>query len=637
MSGIVGIVYPDVFNIHMFLDPMLETLAHRCKKKEAAPQKETYTFRNVRLGITGGKIAENERKTLIALLDGHIYNYHELKNELTGQGYRFRTENEGELIIHAYDFWGEKFPEKFNGNFAIALFDRESQAIYLYRDPIGCKPLYWYYDRTYFLFASEIKSLLASGIIPQTPSQEALATYFSLGYSPMDMTMIKNVNKLLPANYLRYSLERGISIHSYWSYSEQFIKANRSREDDPLEKLNALLNDAVKIRTSSENDLGCFLSGGIGSASIASYVSRDIIGKEMPAFTVGFRGENEDDIQAAKAFAESMHLDHHVEALCPQDILDDFVEQVWCLDEPLADPNTIASWHLAKLGAKYSSVVFSGMGSDELLAGHTRYTIEERASPLLRNLELYWHKFLRNIVIPITRQIASPQAFRILRHAQEDVLQSGYLVQNRLFSEKQLAKASPLLADQFDHDIFLHRFDRLDKIPSAVESLLYIDFKTRLPDCYILQYERLNQAHGLDWRAPFLDLSIVEYLATIPEPENLAEKDTALLLKRIMKDKLPEKMLNRPKKIRRQLLQSWCRKDSLLEIFRYLIRGTLVETGIIDRNWLIRQTESYRHCEESFPLLWSILALEVWYRLYINFPIEAKCPNVSLKELLESS
>jgi len=637
MTGIAGVIYPNVFYSQSFMDPLLNSLSHRGVAPSEELIRDAYTYKNVTFGITGGRVFANPTQTIAAILDGHIYNYYEILRELTSLGYELSTDQPAELLVYAYDAWGENFAEKLDGDFTAALFDRNDETLYLFRDRTGVKPLYWYYEQNMFLFASELKSLLATKFVPQTPAKDSIAIYLALGYIPQDMTPIENVNKLLPANVLKFSLEKGLSIHSYWSFSDKFLDVQKDSAKNLQDELDALLRRSVQKRIVPERRVGCFVSGGLGSASIASYVRAEKPYEELPAFTVGFKGQNEADIVAATGFANQLHLNQNVGMITPKTLLDDFVKVIWYCDEPLSDPTVVATWNLARLAAWQVQYVYSGMGSDELVAGHGRYTTAEQESALQYSLEKMKQLVLRHLLIPLYKQFNKEKGLSLLKHTKSNLWLVSYIRNNCIFSENLIKKAAPSLANLFTPDFFIHKFHKLTEIQPGVCSYLYLDFKTRLPDLYIAQYERLTTANGLDWRAPYLDRDVIEFLARFPEPEILQEKETAAILKAMFADVFPKDLLNRPKKTRKKLLSTWVTDSDLFPLFQQLRTGALVESGIIDENWVATVTSSPQKCEENFKILWCLLVLEVWFRLFINLPVTGECPELTLNELLALS
>lgn len=627
MSGIAGIVYPDNFPVGTLISPMLETMSHR-----GSGIKSVHTYRKMQVGICGGKLVSSDNG-VIAALDGTLFNAKELIGDLTKQGYHFKDESCAEILTYAYDLWGPAFLEHLEGDFALFVLDQKNELLLIARDRMGKKPLYWFTNDHYFIFASELKALLATGAIPQTIAPDAIATYLYFGYLPQDMTPIKDVNKLLPSYYLIFNKNRSQKIQNYWSYSACFKQQQTSNPTSVIKDVDRLLEDSVYQRLPKKKPLGCLIAGGLGSASIAYYLRRLLPPEQIRAFTIEFQKENSQDTSAAQEFAKDLQLPHQCDVITQQNFLDDLVKIAWHLDEPISDPNVIATWRLAK-AAQPVGTLFSGMGSDELLAGHSRYTVAEAHATYFNRLIQSGMPFAKSFILPILQLFSNSATYTILKQARTNPWQLDFLQQNALFKSDVRYSAAPDIAHLFDPIVFLHKFHQLPKIASNVASFLYLDVKTRLADCYMLQYDRLMSAHGVEWRTPFLSEGLVTYLAGLSEPDQLEENEAFCILKALLKNAFPKDCLNRPKKTRKHFLEPWAENVELRELFQMLSRGTLVETGLISRKWLQASLSSSSKRKKNFRYLWSLLALEIWFHLFINHPIKSRPPEMSVRDLL---
>ena len=626
-NAIAGIVYPDVFQVTDLIEPMLSPLKHR-----ASGEKHFFTFKNFQLGCFGNGFATDSKKHIKLALDGWIENLNELKKEL---GIDHLSEEE--TLIECYIRYGISFLKKITGEFAIVLLDQEKGHLYLAKDPIGKKPLYWYHDKYYFIFASEIKALLATGIVPQTAAPDSIASYLFFGYTPQDMTPIQGVSKLLPSHYLYLNNFHGKQIIPYWSYSSFFEKRAHEHKSRLIAHLDELIKSSVSVRIPETGSLGCIVSGGLGSGTIAYYVKRLAEGHDVKAFTAGFGEYSEEDVESAELVVQSLHMPQQTANITPQYFLDNFAKIVWYLDEPLADPNVIATWKLAQISSAYSKTTYSGMGSDELLAGHSRYTMAERQQATYNRLKYLPEPLVHNFLIPFVNFFSKEKALNLLKMSRTNHWQFEYLRNSALFDESTIQAASPLCAGLFDPETFLHKFHNISRVHSNVSSLLYFDIKTRLPDLYILQYERLMSASGVSWQTPFLDQNLIEYAASLPEPETLNESQAASYLKPLVQDHFPQTFLNRPKKTRKYFLSDWMDHDEIANLFYLLRRGTVIETGIISREWLEEQLATREQMKLNFAQLFAILALEVWFRLFINRAITPSAPFLPLDQLLQEN
>jgi asparagine synthase (glutamine-hydrolysing) len=628
MSGIAGVIYPQAHQAKRLLAPMLDMLVHR----GGLQHRETFSFANLEVGTTGQRLTQTPR--LIVAIDGQLYNQQELLALFKKRNHSYAgSEESGALIAEAYQVFGSSFLEYLEGDFALFILDREKKQILLARDRIGKKPLYWFHNSQFFIFASGLKAILATGAVPQTAAFDAIANYLYFGFIPQDLSPIQQINKLLPAHYLQSDLEKRKIILPYWSYSSCFTRPIEESQETIISTVTKRLQESVSSQIPKDLSFGCALSGDLGTASIASCLHQLFPERQLPAFTVGFQQETEEQVKAAKEIAEHFHFTEHCDSVTPETLLKDLVKIVWHLEEPLADPTIVATWRLAEL-SKSVKTIFAGMGSDELLAGHNRYTIEEHQRGYGDWTLQYLLPLFKPLLMPILHCLYPAGGFKLLQQARTNPWQLDYLNQNALFSGGILASAAPRLAHLFDPHLFLHKFHNLDKIPSAVSSFLYLDVKTRLVDNFILQHERLCTAQGVDFRTPYLSKELLEYLARIPEPNELREQEASRILKNLLKKELPAEILNRPKRTHRDFLQSWVEDSNLGKIFQMLPKGRLTENGIISEQWLQREAASTTLCSNSFRYLWALLILEIWFRLFINRRIDTTPPTLSVEELL---
>lgn len=629
MKGIAGIAYPDVFQVNHLIFPMLDVI-----QQVSDPVRDFHTSNNIQIGTAGSMLAKNEKKTIIGGVDGTIYNIKEVEKELIKQGYHFQTNNPTEILVHAYELWDTRFLEKIEGDFALMILDPLKKRLIIARDRIGKKPVFWFHSHKHFIFATQLKALIATGVVPQAPAPDALAAYLYLGYFPQDLTPLKDVNKLLPGHYLQYNFNQSKTIEPFWSYSSYFEHPLKKHKNTIAHNLETRLEHSVnQLLPKNDVGVGCFVSGGLGSASIAYYVSKALKEKKPDCFTVGFKGENDEDVEAAAVVAKQLGLAYKTEYITPSTFLDNLVNIVWHLDEPIADPNIVAIWKQAELAAETTKVVFSGMGCDELLAGHNRYTVSEHHVNMLSRLYHLQTPFIYHVLVPLMNLIYTPWAYKLLKQTKTNPWQHEYIRNSALFDDDMIAKASPQLSGLFDPDVFLHKFHNLSRVKSTVSSFLYFDVKTRLVDNYMTQVGRLTDANNLIWQTPFLDQKLVQFLASMPDIENLAESDTATFLKTLMKGVFPNSFVARPKKTRSHFLASWINQSDMAEVCLMLENGTLVETGVISREWLKQSLSTPERRLENFKYLWAVLILEIWFQLMINRPVTYTPPNISVREL----
>ncbi len=578
MNGIAGVIYPDVFQISHWINPLLNMM-------NPSGANESYSNKNVQIGSAGEKIAFNSQKNSAALFAGHLENREGMLKQLQSHGYQPSTD--GEIIVNAYELWGNKAFRRLEGSFSLCILDMAKEKIIVVRDCIGEKPLYWYQDQHHFLFSSSLKALLATGAIPQTAAVDGLSSFLYFGYIPQEMSPIRNVNKLLPGHYLQITLNQVTSIHQYWSYSSHFERKEGPSETAIVQHLDHLLERAAKSLVADHQNVGYLSSSEPGSAIVAHYLEKALQGyaQEIPV---------------------QKNLDAHVDPNA-------LIEIAWHLEEPQADQEVLATWNWAKQASSEINVLFTDIGCDEILAIHDRYHVRKHLTESWRsafNQELT-HRFL----LPALSALYKPAAFALLKRSRRKPWQFEYLNQNALFDEQAMRQAAPHLASQFDPETFLQKFHNLSKIKSKIGSFVYFDVKTRLPDLTIARYDRLMGAYGIRYCSPFLNRPLIEYFAGLPAGEGKA----------YLQALLPGAMQGNKQRIN-------VKEDSpFFQLFPLLKKGALIEAGILSEKWL---KEALTTPKEHYRQLWGLFFLEVWHRLFINRPMETAPPTLSLKELL---
>jgi len=629
-AAIAGIVYPETFQISPHnIDAMLDIMSYRNPEG-----KSIQNYPQAYFGTCGPFLAINEANTLAVMMDGHIYNDIELQKDLATLGIRVDPKIHTELVLHAYKAWGIDFIQRLNGNFAIAIYDADAETLWLIRDRLGKKPLYWYFEKELFIFGSELKALLTTDLIPQTLDEDSIATYLKMGFMPQDMTPIRKVSKLLPGHYLRYHIGHGESITSYWSYSTFFDREDKEEKETAIAKrLDGLLTSSVDRRMTGDPKIGCLISGGLGSACVASYVQKLCSPAQLTAFSLGFSGKSDPNFDTATQVAQELGLKHVTDQIGKDNFLDDLIRIVWHLDEPLADPMILATWKLAQLASKQVKTVFSGLGSDQLAGDPFHKTFKTGHSSLMQGISSFFRPLIHRLVVPILAGVYKNGAYRFLKFKHGKEWNTDYLMHHVLFDDKSLAKAAPKLVGLFDPDVMLHKFYETAS-KSSIPLFPYFDAKTRLVDSLILQYDRLTAAHSLDWKTPFLDRDIVEYLAGFIHSGLLAGRDMSDCVKYLLKPVFSNKILNQAYQQPPHFLKAWSQEPELNVLLQLVTQGCLVETGLISRKWLESQIASPPKVWNNIDQLWAILILEIWVRLYINRPLKKEISETTPFRLL---
>lgn len=552
------------------------------------------------------------------VFNGEIYNFLELQPQLEERGHKFRTRSDTEAIVHAYEEYGTACVDYLRGMFAFALWDDRNRRLFMARDRAGEKPLYYTLTPTGTLvFGSELKSLLEHPGIKRETSAESLDAYFSLGYVPDPLSIFGDIKKLPPGHFLIFSNGR-IEIKQYWDFTYE-SNGDRLREDDYLEGLRSLLDEAVKIRLVSDVPLGAFLSGGIDSSTVVALMASHM-GQPVKTFSIGFLEDSYNELKYARLTAKKFGTEHHEFFVTPE-ICDVVDELTWHFDEPFADSSAIPTYMVSKLAREHVTVVLSGDGGDELFAGYTRYVTERKR----RKYGLLPRRFRQGLMEPLSRTLPHGAWGRNFLHNVALDPIDRYFDNVSIFTG--LNKSSLYTADFFaqlgDND--KHAAARFQEFGDNVgtnallDALLYIDSKTYLPGDILTKVDRMSMAVSLEARVPLLDHKLIDFVTRIPASMKMAGLETKHLFKRAVADLVPDEILTRPKQGFGVPIQQWINLQ-----LRERIRDTLTDSrfrqrGIISPQYTdVLLDEHERGRRDHSMALWSLLMLELWYQAFVD-------------------
>jgi asparagine synthase (glutamine-hydrolysing) len=568
------------------------------------------------LSSAGHQPMWNDDRTVGLVFNGEIYNFPELRRQLESQGAVFHSHTDTEVILRGYEAWGSDVVEHLNGMFAFAVWDGKQDLLWLVRDRLGKKPLYYWQDpveRT-LLFASEIKALLEWPCIRRQVDPSALQCYLALGYVPAPHTMFEGIKKLPAAHWLRYD-RRGLAIRRYWSVSN--IGAWEASAQEYRQTIREAVEGAVERRLISDVPLGAFFSGGVDSSIVVGLMSRmmkEPVRTFSAAFDVGPRSfkynVDADTADLASRPFGTAHTRLTVE--CTENLLDHMRRVVWHMDEPHANPTLVTTYLLARLVKEQGvTVVLSGDGSDELFGGYYRY-LADRYVTWTRHVPSGVRQFL---ITTLGSNGKAERLTKVLRKA-EIVPRSPqrYLTWWSMFApEERAAFLSPHVTDVYDApDRCIESMAEGVSISNDQEFLSYLDLSMWIAEESNMRVDKMSMAHALEVRAPFLDYTLVNHAMSIPFREKVTWKDGKRLLKDTFTDVLPDLVLKRPKWGWFSPVHYWI-KDSLWEEAKTLI-GWLPETGLFSREVV--------HVLDEYPSpipqkIWSLMIFALWYREYI--------------------
>jgi asparagine synthase (glutamine-hydrolysing) len=594
------------------LGRMTEVMRHR-----GPDDGGTYTGPGIAIGVRrlsivdvedGHQPVSNEDGTVWAAQNGELYEHDRLRARLLSDGHRFTSRCDTEVIPHLYEAFGESFPVKLRGMFGVVVWDERRRRAVLTRDRLGIKPLYYSQANARLIFGSELKSVLASGMVGLELDYEAIDAYLTLGYFPAPLTPLRNVKKLLPGHTL--VAEGGeITIRPYWSYP-----APQPTRDVSLsahaERLLEKLDEAVRLRLMSDVPLGAMLSGGLDSSVVVALMARHM-NEPVQTFSVGFSGAQEtNELGDARAVSSFLATDHHELELSLDDRVD-LEDLCWHLDEPLADLSALGFRALSELASRHVTVALSGQGADELLAGYRKHRAAAISGAFDRaSLGLGPH--VASLASRVSRR---GKALEVL--SRRDPVGRLLTSSAHLRDERAALVHGPLSGVGGTAQQLMEA--RLGSIRAdALGSALYLDAQLGLPDDMLHYFDRASMAHSLEVRVPFLDHELVELCATIPSSFKLHRFGrTKHVLKTAARGLVPDQIIDKPKVgFFNRSVEGWLRKQTDGAVADYLLDPAARINDLVRREQVEALVERQTHDSGTYVVL-SLLMLEIWMSSYL--------------------
>jgi asparagine synthase (glutamine-hydrolysing) len=577
---------------------MTDALEHR-----GPDQRGTWLAPGVALGVRrlaivdpehGRQPVTSEDGRIVAIQNGELYNHLALRRELSGHTFRSRCDTE--ILPHLYEHEGERFPARLRGKFAVAVWDGRRRRAVLARDRLGVKPLYYAVCGGLLLFASELKSLLASGLVPGELDYEAIDVYLTLGYFPAPATPLAAVRKLAPGELL---VAAAGSVHRERYWEHPLPDPQPRPEGELAEELLELLEESVRLRLMSDVPLGAMLSGGLDSSLIVGLMARNSA-RPVKTFSVGFReGGRTNELADARLVAERFGCEHHELELSYAAQAIDLAELAWAIDEPLASLSSLGFLALSQLAAEHVTVALSGQGADELFGGYLKHqaaALTARVPRPLRPLaRLAPGRAARTLaardpadrLLAMSSKLGEPMRRELLR---------GPLAATNGAARRAVASLAENLPD--------------DPLPAT----LYLDARLALVDDMLHYFDRASMAHSLEVRVPFLDHELVEWAARVPAHLKVRGRSTKVLLKRAARGLVPDEIIDKPKiGFFRGASDGWLRAQLAASTSDYLLGPDPRYAEFLDRGAVERLVRRQREGDgRDVHLLLAILMLEVW-------------------------
>jgi asparagine synthase (glutamine-hydrolysing) len=595
------------------------------------PQWVTLSHRRlsiIDLSPAGHQPMTNEDETAWIVFNGEIYNFLELRRELVAAGHQFRSKTDTEVILHGYEQWGDDVVKKLRGMFAFAIWDSRRRRMFLARDRVGKKPLFYFHDDHRLFFGSEIKSILATGEVAAELDPVALHDYLTYLYFPPPRTAFKGISKLPPATCMAVNVLPGGRLEmkqwSYWDPVEAAAAAEISPKD-AIESTRSLLEEAVRIRLISDVPLGIFLSGGLDSSTITALAARQCT-DPVQTFSIGFHDSKfYDELPYANLVAKAFHTDHHVLEPNP-DCAMLLTKVIRHFDEPFGNPTAILEYILTKLMREHVTVALSGDGGDELFGGYPRYA-GARLAGYYQHLPRFVTQGLVSKLSTLMRDDTNGRhGFRRMREFAQSAwmpLEDMYLNWIGYFSEDEKRDLyTPSFAAKVqgrDSGDFLRGLFRRGSQLDPINRLGYVDLASFLC-CNCLEYgDRMSMANSLEVRCPFSDHEIVEFALGLPAKMKLRRLDTKWILKEAMRGILPEEILRRKKMGFSPPLPKWINRELKPLIACMLDSATIERRGIFRPDSVARLLRDHsEHKRDNSMQIWSLLMIEVWQRMYLD-------------------
>ncbi len=609
MCGISGFTFED----KNLISKMIKKLKHRGPDDSGKHLAGNLSLGQTRLSIIdlkgGHQPIHNENEDIFLIFNGEIYNYKTLREKLEKAGHRFYTETDTETIIHLFEEYGKECVNYLQGAFSFAIAHKDG--LFLARDRLGIKPLYYSIIDKNLIFASEIKAIFEFEKIMPELNMNSLNEFLTFRYITGSKTMFENIFSLPPGHTLNFR-EGNSTLRKYWDLKETGCSYS---EKECANRLRNLFDDAVKCRLMSDVPLGVYLSGGLDSSAVTSFMAKeeDLI----KSFSVGFY-ELPNELDFARIAAEAFGTEHRELNVSLSDTIKHLSDILWHLDEPIGDPAVVPTFFISRFAKKYVTVVLTGEGADELFAGYLRYKLMLKGEKV--------RKFIPNIFLKMLSKILKigkkrGNFFRILNFLSKANVEERYLEVISLFDDEE---KNLLFKSDFNKRVggkIIKKYFEDSAFRSLLNRILYHDAKTVLAEDFLVKIDKMTLSHGIEGRVPFLDHRIAEFAFSLPEKMRLSGKDGKYILKRALKGLVPKEIIERKKRGYDVPIDAWF-KDELGEV--YLSYLDEFEPNYFDKVYAQSLLKSLRKGGEDYNRnwynslkLWSLLSFFVWHKRFI--------------------
>jgi asparagine synthase (glutamine-hydrolysing) len=628
MCGITGIAFStrDPRSVDpAVLARMRDALTHRGPDDHGLYTDGKIGLAHRRLSIVdvshGHQPMLNEDESVVIVYNGEVYNHADYRGELLGKGYKYRTHCDTETLLYLYEEYGARSVEKMRGMFAFAVWDQKNKTLFLARDRLGVKPLYYVHDdRGNLFFASEIKSILQSGYVPARLNYRALPDQLANHGTSGDETLFEGIKRLAPGHALTWKDGR-ISIEKYWDVSYEPKHEGRT-DRSYVEEWRELFQESVRIRLMADVPLGMFLSGGIDSSAICAVMAK-MVDEPIQTFSVGFKEREANEFQYARLVAQAFGTNHHEITLTPEEFFAALPQLVWHEDEPLGFIASVPLYFVSKLAQQHVKVVLTGEGSDEMLGGYGRYRKTLLNLAYAERYQSLAPAALRRMIAKITQLVPGTVGRKLGRTflTRPNTIEDLYLDNFAVFSrspQEQLLSGQSLerIGDRNPYTVLRQHLASTDA-RDLLDKLLHADTKTYLHEL-LMKQDQMSMAASIESRVPFLDYQLVEYTARLPRHLKLRNGETKWILREAMRDLLPPQILTRSKMGFPVPVGSWLRNEFRHVVDEFVLGGRALQRGIFNPEYVRMLAARHFAGENHDERLWFLINFEMWQRAFLD-------------------
>lgn len=601
MCGIAGFI-DNTKNKKSIIKKMSKRIAHRGPDGEGFYIDGDVALAHRRLSIidltTGNQPMFNEDNSVVVIFNGEIYNYIELKNELKSK-HKFKTKSDTEVLVHGYEEWGKNLPKHLRGMFAFAIYDKNTQTLFLARDNFGIKPLYYTYQNNSFMFASEIKAFLEHPNFKKELNEDILGTYLSFSFTPTNETFFKGVFRLDAGCSLTFK-DGKIAIEKY--YKKEF-KEKKQTYEEAVASISKVMQESVEKHLLSDVEVGSFLSSGIDSSYLVALARPD------KTYTVGYDLAKYNEIEYAKDLTDKLKITNTSKVITKKEYMNVIPKIMYHLDEPASDPAAVALYFVAQLASRDVKVVLSGEGADEFFGGYNIYR---------QDVDMSWYNkipfCIRHLIAKIARLLPEVRGVNFLIRRGEK-LENSYIGVNRVFGDKEVKKALIKKYPIQNKDVTKPTYNEY-KGESDIVKMQAIDMDFWLMKDILLKADRMTMASSLEGRVPFIDKEVFKVASSLPIEYKVTKENTKVALRDAAKKKIPTDAYKKKKLGFPVPVREWMKEKDFYNMIKKEFKAKYT-AQFFNQDYILSLLEDHVNGKkDNYRKVWTIYCFLVWYKVF---------------------